>query len=289
MREEYLANLEKALRENNISDYQEVYKKYEKRYDFGKEASLSDEEIEEKLGSIDDIIENLKKNEIVKVKENIVYDLGKSYNLTIKVVVDDVIIKSDPFASDISFKFEQVKENNYIIKNEEHNVSLTYKEKFFSSPSTKNSGTIYVIVPENIIFNEVTIAMGASDFTTNELKANKISIKNTSGDFNINFLNADSIELNNVSGDFNIEKIITNNIELNNVSGDFKITSLKGDLKLSNISGDILIDTFFGNSKISNISGDIVLSGNSQDTLDKKVSKICATVGKKVKGFFTDD
>ena len=270
MREEYLANLEKALRENNISDYQEVYKKYEKRYDFGKEASLSDEEIEEKLGSIDDIIENLKKNEIVKVKENIVYDLGKSYNLTIKVVVDDVIIKSDPFASDISFKFEQVKENNYIIKNEEHNVSLTYKEKFFSSPSTKNSGTIYVIVPENIIFNEVTIAMGASDFTTNELKANKISIKNTSGDFNINFLNADSIELNNVSG-------------------DFKITSLKGDLKLSNISGDILIDTFFGNSKISNISGDIVLSGNSQDTLDKKVSKICATVGKKVKGFFTDD
>lgn len=289
MREEYLANLEKALRENNISDYQEVYKKYEKRYDFGKEASLSDEEIEKKLGSIDDIIANLKKNETVKVKENIIYDLGKSYNLTVKVVVDDVIIKSDPFASDISFKFEQVKESNYIIKNEETNVSLTYKEKFFSSPSSKNGGTIYVIVPENIIFNEVTIAMGASDFTANELKANKISIKNTSGDFNINFLNANNIELNNVSGDFNIEKIITNNIELNNVSGDFKITSLKGDLKLSNISGDILIDTFFGNSKISNISGDIVLSGNSQDTLDKKVSKICATVGKKVKGFFTDD
>ena len=87
----YLEELKNELEKENISNKDEIFKKYEDRYNFGLEAGLSDEEIEEMLGDIDDIIEKYKEAE-EEINENIDNEENKAI-LYVKVLRDDVVVR----------------------------------------------------------------------------------------------------------------------------------------------------------------------------------------------------
>ena len=59
--EEFIKELEEKLNENNISNVELIVAKYRKRYEFGLESGLSDDEIKSMLGSVEEIV-NLYKN-----------------------------------------------------------------------------------------------------------------------------------------------------------------------------------------------------------------------------------
>lgn len=290
MKDEYLNKLKEELEKNNIPDRDNIYQKYEKRYNFGLEASMKDEEIEEKLGTVESIIEKEKekaKQEIVENKENKIYDLTPLRNLNIKVAGDSVNVLVDSSINEVKFNFEDVKEKDYEITNDDKDISLTYKDRMFAFNKKENDGLITVLIPQNMIFNEVNIKNTSGDFSLCEIKANKVNIKNVSGDLYLPSLNSSSLEVNNTSGDVQIDKALCTDIELNNVSGDINVNYLKGQLKISNISGDIQVENFLGTSKVTNVSGDVSINGDDSNTITETVTNTINNVGRKVKEFFT--
>ena len=70
MKDEFLKELETRLKEENIEDTDSIISKYEKRYNFGLESGLSEEEIENMLGSIDEIVNLHKTTTRYEYKDN---------------------------------------------------------------------------------------------------------------------------------------------------------------------------------------------------------------------------
>ena len=107
--EEFLKELEEKLKEKNIENWEEILDKYEKRFNFGLESGLSDEEIIRMLGSVDDIIDSYSKKEDRDID---------GLKIHVSTVADDVFFersKDDTF----HVYLENINEDSYkIIKNE---------------------------------------------------------------------------------------------------------------------------------------------------------------------------
>ena len=114
--EEFLKELEEKLKEKNIENWEEILDKYEKRFHFGLESGLSDEEIIRMLGSIEDIIDSYSKKEDTDMD---------GLKIHVSTVLDDVFFersKDDTF----HVYLENINENSYkIIKNEKE-INIEY-------------------------------------------------------------------------------------------------------------------------------------------------------------------
>lgn len=242
-KEEYLEKLKNRLENEKINNQEEILNKYENRFDIGYKAGLSDDEIIEMLGPVEEIILN----------NNV--DDKTEYNLDItEVFIEDVYIKNKKGTGiDINLSDEL---KDYInITTDNHKIIIKNKSGVFFK---KHVGSIEILIGENIKFNEVVINTVKCDYEIEQLDAQSISIATVSGDSNIERMSAKKISLSIVSADVAVRDLKANELIVSTVSGDITCNYVDVEMaKLSTISGDINLTGKIKEKRTSSISGDI--------------------------------
>ena len=270
----YIDKLKKLLIENKIVNYEKIISKYEKRFSFGLESGLKEKEIISKLGTPEEVVEQIKKekeNTTLFSEKKVEY--VKNYNLIIKTVNDDITIceSSDDL---VHVELNDVDKDAYnIINNNVDGVSITYDKYKFLGLNRRKPGEIIIYIPKDKVFEDVYINTINSDINIDSLKANSIKIKTVSGDFIINELNASEIRFDTVSGDNETNSLECDKFIINTVSGDFNINNLitKSTL-IDSVSGDIKIETGdLGETRFYSVSGDLNANGNQYKSFAKMI------------------
>ena len=75
MKESFLKELREALEAKGVQNIEDILDTYSSRFDLGYEAGMTDEEILDMLGSIEDIVSSYTEKEVSKNKYNITLEL----------------------------------------------------------------------------------------------------------------------------------------------------------------------------------------------------------------------
>ena len=280
MKDEYLKKLEELLEENNIKNKEEVLKKYQKRYEFGLESELSDDEIEKMLGNPEDVVEKLKDNKdrvkpSFKIYDEVKSDYKKGYNLVVKTVGDDIYIV-DSTDDLVHLEFENVDVDSYNVKNDsESGVLISYVKTKFFGLNRRKSGKITIKVPKGRVFDLVEISTTSGDHNIDKLSANTVSFSTVSGDADIHSIKCNYVSISAVSGDYEINEIDSDKLTINTVSGDIDISELKTNkIVLDSVSGDIDINsTSCDNITCNSVSGDIKVNDVDYKSIVKSIKE----------------
>ena len=266
MKDMYFQKLGEALDYYGVSNKEEIIDKYKKRYEFGLEASMTEEEIEEKLGDPYDIAREYMDDDIPSIK------IG--YNLIVKTVADNIIIKKTS-DNKIHTIFDDIDMNCYKVENSAKTGVLIdfYKKKYFSL--NRRKGTITIEVPEDRIFDKVEIVTASGEINIDAVKGNKIDAGVVSGDVSFNYLVGNEITLHTVSGDIEGYSIKAKESTLNSVSGDYKINIATAEIiRIDTVSGDIHIENSTGNVRSSSVTGDVVVGGIINKNMKDKIKGV---------------
>lgn len=271
MKKEYLDELEKRLKEEEIDDISLIMEKYERRYNFGLESGLSEEEIEKMLGSIDEIV-NLHKKEVR-------YEYKESFGtlkLSVSTINDDLEFERSE-DNEIHVYFEDIDESSYNINKTNTEISITYHDKKFFGLNRRKSGTITIAIPEGMSFSRVNLQTVSGDFDSDiAIDGEYINLEMVSGDASFERITSTELKGHVVTGDLKIKDLTTSRIELSSVSGDVKIDTLHADsLKASTVSGDIIIHNAYESMTVStnSITGSIKINDNKYKNFTDKIGE----------------
>ena len=265
--EEFLKELEEKLKEKNIENWEEILDKYEKRFNFGLESGLSDEEIIGMLGSIEDIIDSYSKKEDTDMD---------GLKIHVSTVLDDVFFersKDDAF----HVYLENINENSYkIIKNEKE-INIEYINKKFFGLNRRRPGVITIALPFGVVLGDITLSSVSGDLKSEiDLSGKNMDLEMVSGDSKFNKLHMNSFKAHVVSGDLDMDSINSNSIEFSSVSGDIEVDQVNSNsLKAEPVSGDISINEANDGIHIStsSISGDIRIQGKKYKNFTNEVKE----------------
>ena len=264
MKDDYLKRLEEELNKLNVINKDDILEKYRKRYDFGLEAEMSEDEIEAMLGDPCDIASkqgNAFKNEIVELNEANALD----FKINISSLNDDIEIidfDCDRPKVDLSLTDKDI----YVLDDSDKMLSLKAKKRSFFSFNRK-SGLIKVYISKKIKYNDIVISTTSGDIKSCDINSANLEINAVSGDLKLDNIDADDFMLNLVSGDALISDVFSKNISIETVSSDVKIDFLVSDeTRIETVSGDVVINQAKGNIKSSSISGDIIINSNKNNT-----------------------
>lgn len=198
--------------------------------------------------------------------------LNEFKNLNVKQ--DTFILNIDAFSMNITIKTGnklKIESNNKNINFKQANNRLSIKEKHGWFNKTQNSDLI-IYVPQNFIFDTVSIESGAGKLNVEQLLTKNLSLELGTGKVVINNLNT----LNNTEIDGGAGSIEINNGKINNLDLDMGI----GQLSLNS--------TLIGNNKIDSGVGmiDLNLNGTINDykiKVDKGIGSVNLN-GEKIKG-----
>lgn len=279
MKKEYIKNLEKALNEYNVENRKDILKKYIKRYEFGLESGMSEEEIEEKLGDPIEIAKKLA--DIIDAT----FDEKKDYDA--KIVISTEELDLIPSKDDkVHVELEELDPNDYLIdKDDNHLLIKRSKNNYFG---TQIKGKISVEMPKFIILKNLEIASISSDIKADTLKSEKAYIHSNTGDVLVDSLLVDDLTIKTVSGDIKSNNIKAKKIKIDTVSGDIEIDSLIADeLEIATISGDVNIKSAYVGKVTSNsVSGDVLING---EPVGLNVKNSIKNTFNKIKKVFTND
>ena len=281
MKKEYLEELERLLDENAVKGKEEILAKYEKRYDFGLESELSETEIEEMLGTPEDVCKKFQKEEPEEIRVFKVYDeqkasYKKGYNLVVKTVGDDIVlVKSDDDL--VHLEFDDIDLDSYTIKNDtEEGVYVNYMKKKFFGLNRRRSGKITIKVPEGKAFDKVEITTTSGDHKINVLEGNQVLFSTVSGDVLIHNVKCNTFDANTVSGDFDVNYVKADKVAINTVSGDLEFEKVEANrILIDSVSGDVDIDeTNCESISANSVSGDLKINGNEHRSLTKSMKEM---------------
>lgn len=270
MKKKYLDRLSEELDRVNAKHKDDILEKYKKRYDFGLESGMKESEIEEMLGDPAEIAEKYRGDNPYTSD-----GFNKNYNLSIKTVSDDIVIKKCKDDKAHVF-FDDCDPEKYNIKNNSDGIIIDYPKSKFFSFNRKSGGTITIEIPEDRLFYNAEINTASGDIKVEYLKAKKIEFIIASSDMVIHKLDADKIKLTTVSGDIFIDKAKTVDFTVSSVSGDVEANHIECEsIFIDTISGDANIKEANGKLKTSSISGSIYVNGIE-----------CGNMKKYMKGMF---
>lgn len=256
MKKDYLKSLEKALNEYNVENKKEVLKKYAKRYDFGHDAGLTDDKIEEMLG---DPVEVAKK--LANVVDA-VFAEKRDYDVSITLTTEDLEIV-DSKDDGIHIELKELDLDDYTIEKDDKHLSIKRnKTNFFVS---KIYGTVRIEIPKGLDITSYEINTVTSDIKAQELRADHIYLRSNNTDVEVSNIITNELRLETVSGDIVSNSIKAKDVHIETVSGDVKIDSLiTEDLSVSTISGDVNIaSAYVSEVKSNTVTGDIIINGES--------------------------
>ncbi|MCR5564895.1 MAG: DUF4097 family beta strand repeat-containing protein [Gammaproteobacteria bacterium] len=281
-KEQYLNELSDLLDLNDFSKEEKlsIILKYRKRYEFGLESEMTDEEIINMLGTPADVINKYVKIEVKDSKEQKKFvneekaNYKKGYNLKIKTVSDDIVMLESE-DDECHLEFDGVDLTMYnIVNNTEEGVKVDYiKSKFFGL-NRRKGGVITVRVPNDKVFDEAELSSVSGDISSTLIKANKLNVATTSGDVNlIDAQSNEEVHINTVSGDSLVHLVKGTRLALNTVSGDARITkAIVNKISINTVSGDVSVDeSTTDDVNASSITGDIYISGREFKSLSKSI------------------
>ena len=263
-KDEYLKQLKNRLNDLNIDGKDEIYNDFTNHFEIGHQNGLSDDELIENLGSIDEVLESY---ESLPKQEKIIVDnheQKKEFNDKITSIdinakhADTKILPS----SDNSFKVELYKEGR-LLEKLSHMLTAYQEESVFYVKVLpifpyKSFGNyeLTIHVPNNL--KNIHLGTSSGDVYINNLDVDKLNIQSASGDINIHTIHTKELSLEVASSDININKL----------SGDISIRSASGDVEIDNVSGDVNAEfKTVEQMNVSTTSGDINVRIDNDDNL----------------------
>ncbi len=272
MKEEYLERLEKELTENGFENTEEIIAKYRKRYEFGIESNMTEEEIEERLGDPSEIVSKLMD------KSNYEYvETNSDLKVNINTLNDDVTFVEGE-DNEPRVHLGDIDEDNYEISVNDHEIYIKALKKKFFSLNRRRPGLITIVLPHNVSISKMALSSANGDFISKiDIDAKNFELNCVSGDCEFKKITSKNFNLHAVSGDIEIKEINTDYATISTVSGDVEIGYLlANDLKADTVSGDIEIDeaSYAMNIKTTAISGSIKVDGTKYKNFTTKVKEV---------------
>lgn len=257
-KQEYLKRLEELLISNNISNYQEIVDKYDKRFSIAEDAKMSVEDTISRLGKPEEVVKQILESFESKTSNDSINDNGiKHYRIVIKEAIFDNIIMKKINTGKVIVKVDD-DIVDYIKLHKDGNSLTINKNSNFDHFARIKRGDITIEIGDNIYFDELSIDVVDTDITICEIVGNNISINNISGDTIIRGIKANKTAISSVSGDVCVKKFHSNKVVISQVSGD---ASLQGcniqNGVFSTVSGDMDIRGKIETKKCHSVSGDI--------------------------------
>ena len=307
---EYLRELEKRLSKYSNSFKQDILEAFEGHFEDGRSEGKSDEEIIDELGSLDEVMENIRMmatEEDIKEEKpsfiNMQYDsknpeknhfdvFGVSLEETLKGAAD--IIKSGiEAASEASYSPKEPLDLVTLEGMENCNcVEIESKEKADVNVVLQHGDTLaYAFEPSNSIFFGTSQAqvyasvldhvlqidiVGKGNGTLTVFVSDKVQdveIKLLSGDIRCNDVSIQSVVLKTLSGDIMTKQSDFVSYLVDTKSGDIKVSdSDASEFVLNTASGDISLSRLHGDIKANTSSGDVSTDkcGSSESILTSK-------------------
>lgn len=276
MKDSFLNELENQINIHDVPNKEEIMEKYRKRYDFGLEAGLSPEKIEEMLGDPREIIKEYLNPE---EKKEEYAELVDRYELDVSTISDDIefVYSKD---SEVHVEFIDVELECYEVEKTAVKLKIAFLKRKFFSLNRRKSGTIRIEIPRDKVFQRMTVGTTSGDITLPVVKAEQIQLSTISGDCEFKTLEAPDISCTVVSGDITGENVKTRNISLSTISGDISIEFLVSETtKIDTVSGDVSIEEAKGNVSSTSVSGEVRVNGEETGLNVKSY----------VKGMFRDE
>lgn len=264
MKETYLNNLSKELDSVHAKNKEEILKKYEKRYDFGLESGMTEEEIEEKLGDPSEIAKEYQSVESDKKQNK--KEEKTSYNLIVKTINDSVkLVKSSDNKLHIKFDFDDY--DNYNITDNDKGVKVEYLKSKYFALNRKKPGEILIEVPENTTFDLAEITSASGTIQIDFINCIKLNISTTSGAHELGKIDTKIVNLASVNGAIKSDDIKADRVTMSSVSGKIEAKTIDAStVIIDTISGDISIDATEGKLKITSITGNILINNTEYNS-----------------------
>jgi len=172
----------------------------------------------------------------------------KNLNLNKDANVLDISIKATDLNIVVGSELK-LETNNEYIKESRNNNRLTITESKHNILANKENKTLTLFVPEDFVFDVVSINNGAGDININILNAKNLFLDLGAGNVNMSNINVNrEAEINGGAGDLDIKDSNINNLELDLGVGNVNLTSV--------LRGESEINTGVGETKI-NVLGKI--------------------------------
>ena len=264
MKDTYFDNLKNVLIENNINDSESIIQKYLMWYDAGIKLGITHDEIIDKFGTPQSIVE-----EYLRLYENLKGD----FNFLIKTYQDNI---------DILYSIDE--KTNVLVKNIDqtaYNVVKTdklLKIEYIDNKLDKRRkpGNIRIELPISKKLNNVFLSTVSGEINVFSINSHRTLVETVDGDIFIDEIK--SIEMKITS---DVGKIFGTNYKcqkciLSTVSSNIHIESLDADIsKVETISGNIYVDSLKGVIAAKSMSGDIIINNEPKESSTKfYVSKI---------------
>lgn len=260
--DEYIEKLNDYCKEHNIEPDQYVAK-VKNYFELGKQIDLTDQQIIQRLGTVEELVNTEQKDYVITVKDDDQMNFDKP-ELSIEMPFDvDVIIESNN-NNEVSIDYDDDKLSNYI------QLSVSKKAIDLSAKGAhlKNiDGEITLSLPDNLSYKSVRISTVSGDIDCDDYGfiCDKFKLESVSGDCNFKFIKAEDVSFDIVSSDTTVENLDCQYCKLNSVNGDITIEkSIIDHLKVNTVSGDVNVDGQIANSSSDTISGDIYINGEKK-------------------------
>jgi DUF4097 and DUF4098 domain-containing protein YvlB len=263
MKEKYLEELEIALDERNILNKNEILTKYERRYNLGKEAGLTDADIEDMLGSPIDVANKISVegfNDTSNKEANEEVNEKSNFEVNVSTVADNIQIIFEDITKPY-YETNNIDLYNYEITETNEEFSFKFKKMRFLA-LYRNSGSVIIHLPKWYMTSmEVKSTDGHIDIKGNVL-AKDFTVEAISGYIRVEDIDSTYINIKTVSGKASCNNVISHDAVFGTVSGGIAVKYVKSDdLRLESISGQIIIEEANASINATTISGNVMVNG----------------------------
>ncbi|MBO5712363.1 MAG: DUF4097 family beta strand repeat protein [Acholeplasmatales bacterium] len=262
MKEKYLEELKYALNERGIYD-SEIIAKYERRYNLGKEAGLSDEDILDMLGSPSDVAakifaEGFKDETNKEAEYNSYYE--DNYEVDISTVADNIEIIFDDIEKPC-YQTNNVDLYNYEIIENPEVFSFKFKKMRFLA-LYRTTGSISIRLPKKYMSSMVVKSTEGHIDIKGNIVAKYFCVEAISGYIRLEDIDSTYTNIKTVSGKAACNTLLAREAILGTVSGGIAVKYIRSDeLSIESISGTIIIDEANASINATTISGNVMVNG----------------------------
>lgn len=269
MRKEFFEQLEKELDAIEAPNKEEILNKYNKRYDFGLESEMSEDEIEAMLGNPKDIASSCKSTNAL-----IVVDSGEKHSLNINTISDDIILKrSDDDKIHISFE-ETSKDKYKTFKVDSNGVCIDYSTLDYFKLN-RSKGKIIISIPLNKMLDKVCLKSTHGKIESVDINASYVEVSSTSADVSLDNVVCDEFYSKLSTADMKVAMINAKNVKFKSVSGNVMVdTVIAEKIIVDTVSGDVTVEESNAKYKVVSLTGKVKIGELKPKNIKQKVKEV---------------
>jgi DUF4097 and DUF4098 domain-containing protein YvlB len=263
-KEMYMQQLKERLNQINIEGKEDIINDFNNHFELGHQDGISDEDLIETLGPIDEILESYEVLNKVQTDEIVVHNRTHKKEFTNKITTIDISARHAntkiKTSKDDKINVDLYKEGKLLDRLSHALIAYQEESVFFIKVLPifpyKSVGRYELSIEIPSHFETLTISSSSGDVYGKNLNIDKFKIQSASGEIDIKDIQSQTITIEVASSDLNLKQIV-GDLEIKSVSGDVHIDHAKGKLlSYVNVSGDINIEADYENINLRNVSGD---------------------------------